>query len=369
MLQLAGSILPSDIGTEYPYYSSSSDTRVRDAKTFVSDAVRRLGLSAKSFVVEVASNDGYLLQHVAAAGIRCLGIEPSVNVGVIARERGVPTISAFLDEVLARRVRAEYGPAELVVANNVYARTPDLRGFTQSLRILLADDAWLSIEVPHALKMLREVQFDTIDHDHLQYYSLLSVTRVLATAGLSVVDAELLPTRDGSLRIWARPARIALPPSARVVEVLRIEKVAGLHRTDGYLQLRPRTIALHHNLLRLLLQCRADDKRVIGYGAPGKGNTLLNYCGIRADLLEYIVDRNPYKHGLFTPGMRIPIHGPERIAKDRPDVVLALSWDLDAELSEELSDFFDWGGQLIFPSTLQNSAMSLSGCNGINCHE
>jgi hypothetical protein len=364
LLQIPALITPADTFTEYSCFSSFSDSWVQHAKSFVNQAVKRLGLSTESFMVEVASNDGYLLQHVVAAGIPCLGIEPSVNVGVTARERGVPTVSAFLDEPLARRVRAEYGPAELVVANNVYARIPDLRGFTRSLRTLLADDGWLSIEVHHALKLVREAQFDTIDHEHCQYYSLLSATRALATAGLAVVDAELLPTNGGSLRIWARPTRIAAPPSERVLEVLRIEKLSGLHRVDGYLQLRARAETLRHNLLRFLLQCRADGKRVVGYGASGMGNTLLNYCGIRSDLVEYIVDRNPYKHGRFTPGMRIPIHDPKRIAKDRPDVVLALPWDLEAELTDQLSYIAEWGGQLVFPSTLQSPAMLVSNGNG-----
>jgi hypothetical protein len=364
LLQIPALIRPDDTVSEYSHFSSFSDTWVQHAKTFVRDTIKRLGLSTASFVVEVASNDGYLLQHVVAAGIPCLGIEPSVNVGVTARERGVPTVSALLDEPLARRVREEYGPAELVVANNVYARIPDLRGFTRSLRMLLADDGWLSIEVHHALKLVRDAQFDMIDHEHFQYYSLLSATRALATAGLAVVDAELLPTHGGSLRIWARPARIAAPPSERVLEVLRIENVSGLHRVDGYLQLRARTETLRHNLLRFLLQCRADGKRVVGCGAPGMGNTLLNYCGIRSDLLEYIVDRNPYKHGRFTPGMRIPIHDPKRIAEDRPDVVLALSRDLEPELTDQLSHMAQWGGQLVFPPTLQSPAALVSNGNG-----
>ncbi len=364
LLQLAGSIMPEDTVSEYPYFSSLSDTRVQHAKEFVSETVKRLGLTKQSFAVEVDSNDGYLLQHVVAAGVRCLGIEPSVNVGVIGRERGVPTISAFLDEPLARKIRVEHGPAELVVANSVYARTPDLRGFTRSLRVLLADDGWLSIEVNHALKLIQEVQFDTIDHEHCQYYTLLSATRALATAGLAVVDAQMLPTHVGTLRVWARPARIASPPSERVVEVLRLEKAAGLQRVDGYLQLRPRTATRRQNLLRFLLQCRAEEKRVVGYGVTGMGNTLLNYCGIRSDLLEYIVDRDPYKHGRFTPGMRIPIHGPERIANDRPDVVLALSWDLEADLSRQLDYIDEWGGQLVFPSTLGGPAMSVANVNG-----
>ena len=349
LLQIPALITPEDTFTEYAYFSSFSDSWVQHAKTFVDDAAERLGLGPRSFVVEVASNDGYLLQHAVARGIPCLGIEPSVNVGAAARRRGVPTITAFLDEALAAFVRGRHRPADLVVANNVYAHIPDLLGFTRSLRGLLAEDGWLSIEVHHALKLVNLGQFDTIYHEHFQYYTLLSATRALATAGLAVVDVELIPTHGGSIRVWARPEQNAGPPSERVAEVLRIEQEAGLHHVDGYLQLRPRTEAVRHELLRFLLDCRAKGKRVVGYGAPGKGNTLLNYCGIRSDLLEYTVDRNPYKHGRFTPGTRIPIHDPAQIDKDRPEVVLALPWNLETELTEQLAYIADWGGQLVVP--------------------
>jgi SAM-dependent methyltransferase len=349
LLQIPALITPEATFTEYAYFSAFSDTWVQHARTFVDEAVERLGLDASSFVVEVASNDGYLLQHVIAHRIPCLGIEPSVNVGAAARKRGVPTETAFLDEDLALEVRNAHGPADLVVANNVYAHIPDLIGFTASLRTLLADDGWLSIEVHHALNLVNLGQFDTIYHEHFQYYTLLSATRALATAGFVVVDAELLPTHGGSIRVWARPAECGVTPSDRVDEVLRLEEEAGLHHVDGYLQLRPRTEAIRQELLRFLLDCRAEGKRVVGYGAPGKGNTLLNYCGIRSDLLEYTVDRNPYKHGRFTPGTRIPILDPEQLAKDRPDVVVALPWNLEAELTAQLEYIADWGGQLVFP--------------------
>ena len=315
-------------------------------------------------MVEVGSNDGYLLRHVVAAGVRCLGIEPSANVGATARDRGVPTVSAFLDERLARSVRAEHGPVDLVIVNNVYADIPDLLDFTRALRGLVADEGWMTIEVHHALNLVSQGQFDAVYHGHFQYYTLLSATRALATAGLAVVDVELLPTHGGSLRIWARPARIAAPASERVTGVLRMEKLAGLHRVDSYRQLRPRTEALRHQLLRFLLQCRADGKRVVGYGASGHGNTLLNYCGIRSDLLEYIVDRNPYKRGRFTPGMRIPIRDPGLLAQDRPDVVLALPWNLESELTDQLSYIADWGGQLVFPLPTLHEATPLA-CNDI----
>jgi C-methyltransferase C-terminal domain/Putative zinc binding domain/Methyltransferase domain len=358
LLQISGFVWSGDADAERRYFSSFSDAWAEHAKTFVGDTVKRIGLSVESFVVEVASNDGYLLRHFTAAGIPCLGIEPSVNAGLVARDRGVPTVTAFLDESLARGVRNEYGPADLVVANNVYSRLWDLRGFTRSLRALLADDGWLSLEVSHALKLLQNPQLETIDHDHVQHYTLLSATRALAAAGLAVVDAELLPTHGGSLRIWARPTRIATPPTDRALEVLRIEKAAGLQRVEGYVQLRRHAESLRQNLLRFLLQCRANGERVIGYGAGGAETTLLNYCGIRSDLMEYIVDRDPYRHGCFTPGTRIPIHDPKQIGDDQPDVVLALSSDLESELVDQLSYIGEWGGRLAFLRTLPHLAAS-----------
>jgi hypothetical protein len=357
LLQLPALISPDTLA-DYPHFSSFSDSLVQHARGFVDRAVEQLELGAESFVIEVGSNDGYLLQHLVGAGVPCLGVEPSVNVGAVARDRGVPTLSAFLDEQVARRVRAEHGPADLVIANNVYANIPDLLDFTQALRGLVSDEGWVTIEVHHALNLVNQGQFDMVCHEHFRYYTLLSATRALATAGLAVVDVEVLAAHGGSIRIWARPTRIAAPPSQRVSSLLRAEKAAGLHRVDGYLRLRPRTEALRHDLLRFLLRCRADGQRVVGYGAPGTGNTLLNYCGIRSDLIEYIVDRNPYKHGRFTPGTRIPIYDPGLLAKDRPDVVLALPWNLEAELTDQLSYIADWGGQLIFPLPALHTATS-----------
>lgn len=349
LLQIPALITPEETFTEYAYFSSYSDSWVRHAATFVEDAVRRLGLGARSFVVEVASNDGYLLGNVVAAGIPCLGIEPSVNVGAAARTAGVPTLTAFLDEDLAGSVRAEHGAADLVVANNVYAHIPDLRGFTRALRALVADDGWISIEVHHALNLVHHGQFDTIYHEHFQYYTLLSAQRALATAGLTVADVEMLPTHGGSLRIWARPEAAVAAPGPRVAEVLAEEAAAGLHAVEGYAALRERAEAVRRDLLLFLLEQRAAGRTVVGYGAPGKGNTLLNWCGIRPDLLAYTVDRNPYKHGKFTPGTRIPIHPPERIDADRPDVVVVLPWNLEAELTAQLRHIGAWGGRLVFP--------------------
>ncbi len=349
LAQIPPLISPEDTFTEYAYFSSYSTSWVAHSGAFVQDAIGRLGLGGDSFVVEVASNDGYLLQHVLAEGIRCLGVEPSVNVGAAARERGVPTETAFLNPESAAAVRAEHGPANLVVANNVYAHIPDVVGFTRGLRTLLADDGWVSIEVQYLATLLAGNQYDTIYHEHFQYYTVASAQRALAGGGLRLVDVERLTTHGGSIRLWARPAEIAGPPSERVIELLAEEKAAGLHERSGYQDFTDRVGLVRRNLLRFLLDAAEEGRRVVGYGAPGKANTLLNHCGIRPDLLPYTVDRNPYKHGRFTPGTRIPVHPPERIARDRPDFVLVLPWNLRTELTEQLRYVGEWGGRLVFP--------------------
>jgi hypothetical protein len=344
LAQIPPLITPEDTFTEYAYFSSFSTSWVEHARRFVADAVDRVN---PGFVVEVASNDGYLLQHVVERAIRCLGVEPSVNVGQAAREKGVPTLTAFLDKATGAQVRAEHGPADLVVANNVYAHIPDVQGFTAGLRELVADDGWVSIEVQHLLSLVRDNQYDTIYHEHFQYYTVESARRALATGGLHLVDAELLPTHGGSIRLWARP--VEAEPSAAVVQVLAEERAAGLHDMSGYQGFARRVDGVRQDLLRFLLDAAAAGRTVAGYGAPGKGNTLLNHCGIRPDILPYTVDRNPYKHGRFTPGTRIPIHAPEKIAEDKPDYVLVLPWNLRAELTEQLSYVGEWGGRLVFP--------------------
>jgi hypothetical protein len=349
LAQIPPLIDPDDTFTEYAYFSSFSTSWVEHAKRFVDGSVERLGLNEKSFVVEVASNDGYLLKHVVGHGIRCLGVEPSVNVGQAARDAGVPTLTAFLSEETGRRVREEHGPADLVAANNVYAHIPDVLGFTQGLRALVADDGWVSIEVQHLLTLIEKNQYDTIYHEHFQYYTVESARRALATGGLTVVDVELVPTHGGSIRLWARPAEVAGEPSERMTDVLEQEKAAGLHELSGYTEFAERVTRVRLDLLKFLIEARNDGKTVVGYGAPGKGNTLLNHCGIRTDLLGYTVDRNPYKHGRFTPGTRIPVLPPERIEADRPDYVLVLPWNLREELTEQLSFVGAWGGKLVFP--------------------
>jgi hypothetical protein len=345
LAQIPPLITPEDTFTDYAYFSSYSTSWVEHARSFVAE----LELAPDSFVVEVASNDGYLLRHVVERGVRCLGIEPSVNVGAAAREHGVPTVTAFLTPESASAVVREHGPADYVVANNVYAHIPDVVGFTQGLRTLVADDGLVSIEVQHLLTLIEGNQYDTIYHEHFQYYTVASAQRALAGGGLRLVDVELLPTHGGSIRLWAQPAETAGRPSRRVSDVLALEKAAGLHELSGYAGFGTRVAQVRRDLLRFLIDAAEQGKTVVGYGAPGKGNTLLNHCGVRPDLLAYTVDRNPYKHGRFTPGARIPIFAPERIAADRPDYVLVLPWNLRDELVKQLSYVREWGGRLVFP--------------------
>ena len=349
LAQLPPLITPEETFTEYAYFSSFSTSWVAHAKRFVAAATERLGLGEDSFVVEVASNDGYLLQHVVERGVRCLGIEPSVNVGEAARQKGVPTLTAFLSPDTGAQVRAEHGAADLVALNNVYAHIPDVVGFTEGLRALVADDGWVSIEVQHLLTLVARTQFDTIYHEHFQYYTVLTAQRALASGGLALVDVELLDTHGGSIRLWARPSDVAGEPTQAVRDVLAAEEAAGLHTAEGHDGFATAVSRVRDDLVAFLIEARRTGKTVVGYGAPGKGNTLLNYCGIRPDLLAYTVDRNPYKHGRFTPGTRVPVLPPERIAADRPDYVLVLPWNLRTELTEQLSYVREWGARLVFP--------------------
>ncbi|MEV0830790.1 class I SAM-dependent methyltransferase [Nonomuraea rubra] len=342
LAQIPPLITPEETFTDYAYFSSYSASWVEHARAFVAG----LDLRPDSFVVEVASNDGYLLRHVVERGVRCLGVEPSVNVGQAARERGVPTVTAFLTPESAQAVVAEHGKADYVVANNVYAHIPDVIGFTEGLRTLVADDGLVSVEVQHLLTLMQLNQYDTIYHEHFQYYTVASAQRALASGGLTLVDVELLTTHGGSIRLWAAPSGA---PSQRVSDVLAMEKAAGLHDISGYIDFTERVAKVRRDLLSFLINAAEEGSTVVGYGAPGKGNTLLNHCGIRPDLLSYTVDRNPYKHGKFTPGARIPIFEPERIAADKPDYVLVLPWNLRDELIDQLSYIRDWGGRLVFP--------------------
>ena len=349
LVQLPAYIAPEEIFSHYAYFSSYSDSWVTHASQFVSAAVDRLGLKSDSFVVEVASNDGYLLQHAVARGIRCLGIEPAANVARVAVEKGVPTEVIFLGAESAAKIAAEHGPADLVVANNVFAHVPDIVDFAAGLRALVSDTGYVSIEIPHLLKLVAHREYDTIYHEHFSYLSLLTTQRALATAGLTVVDVEELPTHGGSLRTWSTPNANTGEPSATMRKVLADERAAGLDTLEGHAGFSAAVADVRAELLEFLIGASRKGASVAGYGAPGKGNTLLNHCGIRSDLLAFTVDRNPFKHGKFLPGTHIPIYPVDHLADVKPDYVLILPWNLRAEISEQLGYARDWGAQFVVP--------------------
>jgi hypothetical protein len=349
LVQLPAYVPGEDIFSDYAYFSSYSDSWVAHAKRYAEAMTEGLQLTPDSLVTEVASNDGYLLQHFQAAGIPVLGVEPAANVAEAARARGITTEVRFLGPETGREIAQRHGRADLVAGNNVFAHVPDIRGFAAGLRALVKDEGTVTLEFPHLLRLIERRQYDTIYHEHFSYLSLLTSTRALETAGLRVVDVEELETHGGSLRVYARPAESAGEPSARVKAVLAAEEAAGLHAVSGHEGFAPAVLKIKSDLLGFLLGAAREGKSVAGYGAPGKGNTLLNHCGIRSDLLAYTVDRSPVKQGKFLPGTHIPIYAPERLAETRPDYILVLPWNLREEISQQLSYVGSWGGQLVFP--------------------
>ena len=347
LVQLPAYIPAEEIFSDYAYFSSYSDSWVQHAKEFVDGAVSRLGLGDDGFVVEVASNDGYLLQHVVARGLRALGVEPAANIAEVARDKGIPTETTFLGEETGAAIAKEHGRADLVVANNVFAHVPDIVDFSTGLRRLVADDGVVSIEIPHLQRLIEGNEYDTIYHEHYSYLSLLTTQRVLAAAGLTVVDVEELSTHGGSLRTWSRPTESAGDPSDAVARVLAAEEAAGLHTLAGHDGFADSVATVRNDLLEFLIRCSREGLTVAGYGAPGKGNTLLNHCGIRRDLMAFTVDRNPHKHGLFLPGTHIPIRPPEALDDEAPDVVLIMPWNLRTEIAAQLQPLRDRGTRLV----------------------
>lgn len=349
LVQLPAYVSGEEIFSDYAYFSSYSDSWVAHAKRFADTMVDRLGLTADSLVTEVASNDGYLLQHFVAQGIPVLGIEPAKNVAEAAQSLGITTVVQFLGSATGSDIAEGHGCADLVVANNVFAHVPDIRDFAAGLRALVKDTGLVTLEFPHLLRLMQRRQFDTIYHEHYSYLSLLTATRALATAGLRVVDVEELDTHGGSLRIYARPEEYPGGPTVRVKALLDEEDLAGLHTLSGHAGFAREVLGIKSDLLGFLVAAAREGRSVAGYGAPGKGNTLLNHCGIRSDLLEYTVDRSPVKQGKFLPGTHIPIYAPDRLAETRPDYVLVLPWNLKDEISRQLAYVRSWGARLVFP--------------------
>ena len=347
LVQLEEFETPEQIFSDYAYFSSYSESWLAHARDYVEKVTQRFNLGRSSFAVEIASNDGYLLQYFVERGVPVLGIEPAANVAAVAQKKGVPTLVKFFGTATAKELGRQ---ADLVLGNNVLAHVPDLNDFVRGFATLLKPTGVATLEFPHLLRLIQENQFDTIYHEHFSYLSFATAERVFARHGMTLFDVEELPTHGGSLRIYARLAsNAALPVSARVAELRQREKAAGLESAQTYRSFAESVRTVKRNLLKFLIGAREAGKRVVGYGAPAKGNTLLNYCGVRTDLLEYTVDRSPHKQGRFLPGVHIPIHAPERIAETRPDYVLILPWNLKDEITAQMAHVRSWGGCFVVP--------------------
>ena len=350
LVQLEEFVSPQEIFTEYAYFSSYADSWVEHMRRYAEATTDRLGLSEKSLVVEVASNDGYLLQHFVRKGIPVLGIEPAANVAKVAVAKGIPTLVRFFGEETAKELASQGTLADLICGANVLAQVPRPNDFVRGLKVLLKPGGVITIEFPHLMKLLAENQFDTIYHEHFSYFSFLSAETIFAAQGLTLFDVEELPTHGGSLRIHARHAEDASKPVTSRAWALRQREIdAGLLQLETYSGFDERVKETKRKLLEFLISAKRAGKRVVGYGAPGKGNTLLNYCGIRTDFLDFTVDRSPYKQGKYLPGTRIPIFAPERIREVRPDYVLILPWNFKDEIIQQMSEIRSWGGKFVVP--------------------
>jgi hypothetical protein len=349
LVQIPELVAPEEIFVEYAYFSAYADSWVEHAKRYVEMITRRLDLDTADLVVELASNDGYLLQHFVGAGVPILGIDPAANVAPAAEAKGVPTLVAFFGRDVAERVVRERGPASLVIGNNVLAQVPDINDFIAGVATLLSPRGTATFEFPHLLHLLDRIEYDTIYHEHFSYFSFWTIGQILGAHGLELYDVEELPTHGGSLRVYAQHRGGAHPVTEAVGSLLELEERRGLRTPAPYEQFEESVNESKRSLLELLIGLRRSGARIAGYGAPGKGNTLLNFCGIRRDLVEYTVDRNPYKQGMYTPGTRIPIHPPERLEETRPDYIVVLPWNLIDEIAVQLAYTAEWGAKLVVP--------------------
>ena len=348
LVQLPAVETPENIFSDYAYFSSYSETWLDHARRYCEAMTARLNLNAQSQVVEIASNDGYLLQYFAKANIPVLGVEPAANVAEVAIGKGIDTVVRFFGADTACELAAQDRSADLLLGNNVLAHVPDINDFVEGLKILLKRGGAITMEFPHLVQLMRGNQFDTIYHEHFSYLSLLTVRRIFAEHGLTIFDVEELPTHGGSLRIYAGHVDERTPGES-VLALENAEREFGLDRLDTYARFAEQVRETKRALLAFLIRAKQDGKRVAAYGAPAKGNTLLNYCGVRTDFVEFTVDRSPHKQGHFLPGTHIPIHAPDRIRETRPDYVLILPWNLRDEIVEQMKDVREWGGKFVVP--------------------
>lgn len=338
------------IFSDYAYFSSFSDSWLAHAKAYTEKMRERFGLGTKSLVVEIASNDGYLLQYFKGAGIPVLGVEPAANCAEAAVAKGVPSIVKFFGQKTARELVAEGKQADLLLGNNVLAHVPDLNDFVKGMKIILKSTGVITMEFPHLQRLVDGCQFDTIYHEHFSYFSFITVEQVFAKHGITIFDVDELPTHGGSLRIYGRHAEDASKPvSDRVVELRKRETRLGYNGIELYKSFAERVMATKRDILQFLIDAKRQGKMIVGYGAPAKGNTLLNYCGIRTDMISFTVDRSPHKQGSFLPGTHIPIYAPEKISETKPDYVFILPWNLKDEVMQQMAHIRDWGGQFVIP--------------------
>ena len=350
LVQLLDYVSPESIFSEYAYFSSYSDSWLAHAKRYTDQMTEMFHLGGKSQVVELASNDGYLLQYFKEKNVPVLGVEPAANVAAVAVKKGIPTVVKFFGIETAKELLAQGKAADLLLGNNVLAHVPDLNGFVEGMKILLKPQGIITIEFPHLARLMEENQFDTIYHEHFCYFSLIAVERVFKNHRLEIFDVEELSTHGGSLRIYARhQENRSRPVTERLLKLRSAEEEAGFRRLDHYSSFTEQVKRTKRKLLEFLIGAKESGKTIVGYGAPGKGNTLLNYCGIRTDFLDYTVDRNPYKQGTFLPGTLIPVLKPEKIAETRPDYVLILPWNLKDEIMAQLAYIREWGGKFVVP--------------------
>ena len=350
LVQLQEYVTPEEIFTEYAYFSSYSDSWLKHASNYADQMVARFGFDKKSHVVELASNDGYLLQYFVKKGIPSLGVEPAKNVAEVAIRNGVPTLVKFFGVKTAKEMAAQGKHADLILANNALAQVPDVNDFVGGMKVLLKPQGVITIEFPHLMQLMEQNQFDTIYHEHFSYFSFITSEKIFAAHGLTLFDVEELPTHGGSLRIYGRHAEDNSKPVGPRVKILRDRELsAGFTHMECYAAFAEQVKETKRKLLEFLINAKRKGHSIAGYGAPGKGNTLLNYCGIRTDFLDYTVDRNPYKHGRFLPGTHIPIFPPEKIRETKPDFVMILPWNLKDEIREQLSYIREWGGKFVVP--------------------
>jgi len=350
LVQLHEFVAPENIFSDYLYFASYSDTWLAHAKRYTDEMVRRFPISNNSLVIEIASNDGYLLQYFAEKNIPVLGVEPAANVARVAAQKGISSVVKFFSTATARELLAAGKSADLLLGNNVLAHVPDINDFVGGMKILLKPQGVITMEFPHLMQLMEQNQFDTIYHEHFSYFSFLTVEKIFAAHGLTLFDVEELPTHGGSLRIFARHAEDSTKPvGPRVTDLRTREESAGYARLETYSRFAEQVKETKRKLLEFLINAKRNGKKIAAYGAAAKGNTLLNYCAIRTDFLDYTVDRSPYKQGMFLPGTRIPVYSPDQIKRTQPDYLLILPWNLKDEIIEQNAYIRDWGGQFVVP--------------------